>query len=409
MSYYSISRIQMYNSCPRKYKYRYLDRIIPPKGEVHLNALVGTCVHKTLENIYRDTMNTNKWPTFPEIEQLYEQIWQIQNHENIVIVLLSQDPEEYKQEGLTILKDYYEKELTETLKDKTIAVEKPFFVVLGEYRLKAIIDRIDYRQGDTFIIHDYKTSTHFPQKRNLEVDLQLPLYQIAVEETYPEVKEILLTWHFLRFNKSVTLAKSECDMEKIKLEIEDNIRRIELDRDFLPLETPLCDYCPYQDICPAHRHSDILESMENQTEDDGYQTVQKLEDISYQIKKHNFEIKKLEEEKKEWEGIAQKYASENDCSTLVGENHTLTIEKKNELAFPDSKDPARIPLESFLKEKQLWERVSNLYAPKIKNLVVDSSLEKEIRDELMGYSYVKEKVTFRLKTKKDENAIFMLH
>ena len=208
MSYYSISRIQMYNSCPRKYKYRYIERIIPPKGEVHLNALVGTCVHKTLENIYRDSMNAKKWPTFSDIEQLYEQVWQIQNHENIVIVLLSQDPEEYKQEGLTILREYYEKELIEIPKDKTIAVEKPFFVTLGEYKLKAIIDRIDYRQGDTFIIHDYKTSTHFPQKRNLEVDLQLPLYQIAVEETYPDVKEILLTWHFLRFNKNVTLSRS---------------------------------------------------------------------------------------------------------------------------------------------------------------------------------------------------------
>ncbi|MDD4028837.1 MAG: PD-(D/E)XK nuclease family protein [Caldisericia bacterium] len=400
MSYYSISRLQMYNSCPQKYKYRYIDKIIPPKGEVHLNALVGICVHKTLETIYREYMSTNKWLTFEEIETIFLEIWQSQNEENIVIVHISQDPEEFKKEGLQILKEYHEKEKEEGKKDQTIAVERPFFVTLGEYRLKAIIDRIDYRKKDIFIIHDYKTTSHFPERKNLEEDFQLPLYQMAVEETYPDCKEIHLTWHFLRFNKSITITKSERAIEDIKTSIEDNIRTIELDRDYLPQQTPLCDYCPYQDICSAHRHRFLLESMEEYSQEEGFQIVQKLENLAYQIKKHNYEAKKLEDEKKEWEQVAQDFALKNDFSALTGENHVLTIERKNEISFPDSKDMARSALESFLKENNLWERVSNLYGPKVKGLLADSSLDKKILDELMGFSYIKEKVTLRLKQKK---------
>ncbi len=401
MSYYSISRIQMYNSCPQKYKYRYIDKIIPPKGEVHLNALVGNCVHKTLEAIYRDYMRTNKWPDYKEIEAVYFDVWRAQNEDNIVIVHLSQDPDEFKQEGLQILKEYYDKENKEKKKDQTIAVERPFFVTLGEYRLKAIIDRIDYRKEDVFIIHDYKTTSHFPERRNLEEDFQLPLYQIAVEETYPAGKEIVLTWHFLRFNKTITIKKSESGIEDIKKNIEDNIRVIELDRDFRPQQTPLCEYCPYQDVCSAHRHRFLIESMEDQAADTGYQVVEKLEDIAYQIKEHKYEIKKLEDEKSDWEAEAQSYARANNMTTLIGKNHVLTIETKNEISFPDSKDPARSALESFLKKEHLWERVSNLYGPKVYNLVADTSLEKRILDELMSFSYIKEKITFRLKTKKD--------
>ncbi len=399
MSYYSVSRIETYNSCPKKYKFRYIDRITPPKGEMSLNILVGNSVHKTLETVYREYMKTRKLVSFEEMMVRYSQIWDTYMKENVVTIHISQDPEDFKKEGESILVSYYNKEIEKEKMDQTIAVERSFFVILEDYKLKAVIDRIDYRDENTFLIYDYKTTSHFPEKKNLEDDMQLPLYQMAIKQTYPDVKRVLLNWHFLRFNKTISISKEENDLTETKKRILDNIRAIELDRNFEANKTPLCDYCPYQDICPAFKHLFTLENLENQDLDEGYQAVNKIAEISTEIKEHQYALKKLKEEQEEWEERAELFAVEHEMSALEGDTHELIINRKKEISFPDSKDPARIALESFLKDNNLWEQVSIMYGPKIKKVISNSSLEKKILEELMGFSFIKEKTSFRLKKK----------
>ena len=56
MPTYSFSRIQTYLKCPLSYKYRYIDKIIPPKEE-SLDLILWQAVHETLEKLYYEVSN----------------------------------------------------------------------------------------------------------------------------------------------------------------------------------------------------------------------------------------------------------------------------------------------------------------------------------------------------------------
>src|SRR3989344_5583458 len=64
-------------------------------------------------------------------------------------------------------------------------------------------------------IHDYKTSGTLPNEEQIKNDRQLALYSIAVKEIF-EVEEVSLNWHYLNFNKKISIKKTEEEIEKLK-------------------------------------------------------------------------------------------------------------------------------------------------------------------------------------------------
>ena len=58
---YSHSRISTFETCPLKFKLRYLDKIEPLRGNIE--AFMGSRVHDTLEKLYRDKQSRHKGNT----------------------------------------------------------------------------------------------------------------------------------------------------------------------------------------------------------------------------------------------------------------------------------------------------------------------------------------------------------
>jgi len=56
MTVYSHSRLSCYEQCPQKYKFKYVDKV-ETEVEETIETLLGVCVHKTLEKLYRDLMH----------------------------------------------------------------------------------------------------------------------------------------------------------------------------------------------------------------------------------------------------------------------------------------------------------------------------------------------------------------
>ena len=66
---FSNSRIETFEQCPRKYKFRYVDSI---KTDTEgIEAFVGKRVHETLEKLYRD-LKLTKLNTVDELFSLHE-------------------------------------------------------------------------------------------------------------------------------------------------------------------------------------------------------------------------------------------------------------------------------------------------------------------------------------------------
>ena len=80
---YSNSRIETFEKCPRKYKFRYLENI---KSETEgVEAYVGKRVHETLEKLYRDLKMT-KMNTLEDLLRFYESEWEKNWHGKIQVV-----------------------------------------------------------------------------------------------------------------------------------------------------------------------------------------------------------------------------------------------------------------------------------------------------------------------------------
>jgi len=85
MVIYSHSRLSSFEQCPRKFKYRYIDKI-PPEFKMSIEAHLGKSVHDTLEWIYNSILKNNPAPTIEQMINYYAENWSQNFTENMKIV-----------------------------------------------------------------------------------------------------------------------------------------------------------------------------------------------------------------------------------------------------------------------------------------------------------------------------------
>ena len=138
--------------------------------------------------------------------------------------------------------------------DNTLEVEKKVFIDLdkeGKYKMIGFIDRLVYNlETKEYEVHDYKTSQNLPQPEAVENDRQLALYSIAIKELFGKEKKISLIWHYLAFNRKITSQRTNEQLNKLKKDTIELIKKIESTLEFPPKKSYLCHWCEYKDICP---------------------------------------------------------------------------------------------------------------------------------------------------------------
>lgn len=251
MTIYSYSRLSVYEQCPLKFKYKYIEKLIP-EFEKTFESHLGDIIHQTLEWLYIQIKEKKKAPEIDELAEYYSRKWE-ENFSPEIKNVKDEKPEDYFNKGIKFLVDYYIK--NKPFKDNTIEVEKKVIVNLGEngqHKLQGFIDRLAYNsETDEFEIHDYKTANVMPQKRKIKSDKQLALYSIAVKELFGQEKEVALVWHYLAHNIKVYEKKTKEQIEVLKKEIIELIKKIESEREFPHKKSALCKWCGYRKICPA--------------------------------------------------------------------------------------------------------------------------------------------------------------
>jgi putative RecB family exonuclease len=249
MAIYSYSRLETFEKCKLKFKYRYIDNIIPqiPKS---IEAHLGSIVHETLEWLYTQTM-LNIIPSMDEVILFYSEKWAEQYTPEILIVNKFMKEKDYFNKGMGFLIDYYYKH--KPFKENTIATEKKVEINLdekGEKKMIGFIDRLVHNLDTNELeIHDYKTANTLPTKEELEKNRQLALYSIAIKEEFGKDKNVRLIWHYLAHNQNVYIRKTNQELENLKTEVINLINEIEQTKHFPPTPSRLCDWCEYKGIC----------------------------------------------------------------------------------------------------------------------------------------------------------------
>jgi putative RecB family exonuclease len=254
---YSHSKLSTFEQCPKKFKYRYIDKIIP-EIEKTIEAHLGSAVHNTLEWLYFK-VKQGSLPTLDDTILRYSEQWQKEYSPEIVIVKDKLTAKDYFNKGVQFLVDYYMKH--QPFDDGTLEIEKKITIsITDEHDIIGFIDRfVKNPITNEFEIHDYKTANSLPSQDKIDSDRQLALYAIAIKEAYGRDQEVILIWHYLAHNKKIQSKRTNQQLEELKQETIDLIRKIESAREFPHNKSTLCDWCEYKQMCPAWNTSEDKE------------------------------------------------------------------------------------------------------------------------------------------------------
>ena len=273
MVVYSYSRISTFEKCPLKFRFRYIDKIIP-EIEKTIEAHLGKTVHSALEHLYK-YVQKGKILSVDDIIRYYSSVWEKDFTPDTIIVNHGLTEKDYFNKGIQFIVSYYTTH--HPFPDNTIDIEKKIFLELeesGEYKIQGFIDRLVYNlKTGEYEIHDYKTANYPPSIETLKKDRQLALYSLAIKKLYGSDKEVNLIWHFLAHNKRVRLKKTNKELEELRIETLSTIKVIEATEDFPPKKSRLCDWCEYKSICPAWGNSNPKREKQHSLDD--FPTIKK--------------------------------------------------------------------------------------------------------------------------------------
>lgn len=358
MPTYSHSQLSTYETCPYQYKLSYIQKIkIDTEG---IEAFMGSRVHDVLEKLYRDLKMT-KLDTLEELIDFYHQCWEKNWSETVQIIRKEYQAEDYRSLGEKCITDYY-KHYYPFDQGRTLGLEETIYFPLEEekgYWIRGVIDRLTLLNGSVLEIHDYKTSSRLPTQKDIQSDRQLAFYHMGVEGKWKDIQEIKLIWHYLVFDAEIQSLRTPEELQRLRKETMDLIKTIESDREFSPRESPLCDWCDYQGLCPKRRHLIVTENLppNEYLNEEGVNLVNRYVELK---EKKGILVGEIDTEIAKVEEALFAYADQKELEAIFGSGHVAKIKLEAKEKYPLKGDPGRRALDEFIKNAGKWMEVSDL-------------------------------------------------
>ena len=249
---FSYSQISTFKNCPQQYKIVYIDSVRKEKESIE--AFMGKRVHEVLEWLYNEENFSKPFTTFDRMCQVFDQFWIDNWHREVYIADRFRSSDFYYSIGKRCLANYYNL-YGPSFNQSVKATELDLRFKIGKYNFRGIIDRLDNPEHGKWVVHDYKTSKRARTERQAMNDIQLALYQIAIEQEYGEVDEISLRWHFLRLGTEVIVNHKTEQLDKLQTKLVKMVEKINYAKNnpnnFLPKESMLCNWCYLWEECTA--------------------------------------------------------------------------------------------------------------------------------------------------------------
>jgi RecB family exonuclease len=438
MRIHSHSSLGSFENCPRQYWYQYIGK--PPVERVDtIEAFLGTCVHETLETLYRLRLR-GRVLSQEEALDAFESAWAKGWSDTIRVVSEELKAGDYKRAGREALASYYRRHApfdqatTLRLEAKVTFDLDPRFRgddggrldargggddggrldarVRGDdsrYRMQGYVDRIARRGDGTYEIHDYKTSSHLPTQAEADEDRQLALYQIGLEGMWKDVEAVDLIWHYVRFDTDLASHRTPEQLQSVReacITVMDDIEsRGREEEHFQTNPSALCPWCDFRAICPATRHeyATAALTLEKAKEDDGVQLVDRWAETVEERKALEAEVRQLKELEDELQSRVEEFAMKEGLEAVVGSAYRAEIVKTSGVEFPRTGSEQRPAFDAVLKETGLWDLVAAPVHAKLASLLSDpEALPPEARRRLKRFLEPFESIRARLRKKKEE-------
>ena len=394
MTTYSFSQIGLYNQCPKKYQFRYVDKV-ETEFWSSPDLILWSSVHWALERLYKQ-INIFITPTKEETLAKFHELWDewIKEAWEELIYKGEQTAEDYIRRWEHYIEEYYNKyspfewiKVIGTELQLTFKLQEEWEAEWRSFRW--FVDRLDKEGEDTFVINDYKTNKYLPPEEKEDYREQLTLYALWVKEKYWKyLKHIKAKLHYLHFDLTDEWEITDDLIQPIKEKYEKTIDEIEKkkaqyaesfnnDKNIFPTNwNNFCWYCEYNNLCPLFMHF----WMEDEALDWGDlwdKTVKRLVDEYAELSK------KISQETKEKDIIKSaliEYADSKWYEQLFWNENNMKISKSGTYSMKDKE-----ALKKYLIEKWVFNEVWEISWSKVTWLVEDWTIDEATANELLEY------------------------
>jgi len=363
-SKFSPSKLSVYQNCPKRYQYRYVDKI--SRRRKTPETVVGVAVHSTFEELYA-LVTGGKVPTLPELHEIYARELAAEWDETVVEKDARFAKADWDKVGRDCVELYYNGHHPFS-EDRTVAIEKrvgfPITVDGHEYRIEGFVDRLALAPDGAFEIVDYKTAKSLPNQQHADEDWQLALYELAVRREWPDTKEVRLKWHYVRHGKTLVSIRDDAARAKLLADAAALISRIKHDHEFPTKQSALCDWCEYRDLCPLFADGLRVAALPpaERAKDGGVKLVARYAEIEDRRKRLKDDLKVVEAERESVEREIADLAEKEQLAVIAGERAQATVTIKNETHMPTKTgEPEKLAeLEAEVRKTGLWADVAKL-------------------------------------------------
>lgn len=384
MPIYSFSQTNLFEQCPRKYQYKYIDKI-EKEFESSPDLILGQSVHGALEWLYNQ-INIFKIPSEAEVVEKFKvlrdsEFEKLKNEWKEIKIKGDQTLEDYLRRGNEYLKNYYDK-FSPFDNVKIVSTEDSMIFSLDDNKqFRGIIDRLDKQWHDTFVINDYKTNKNLPTQDKEHYYEQLSLYAVGISQKYAKYyKTIKARLFYLHFDIIDEREVTDEIMDRVKNKYIAIVGQIENKKfaynmwdkkSFECHENSLCKYCEYMSICPLRAHmkfDDEVVAWELWEK-----TIKGLVDEYVSLSKSESESKAQKENIKE---ILIDYVNKHNVLKLFGNQSKLSISRTESISVKD-----REVLKEILNKLWLLDEAMEIDRFKLMKLVKDWKVnESQISD-----------------------------
>ncbi|MDX1645488.1 MAG: PD-(D/E)XK nuclease family protein [Thermoanaerobaculia bacterium] len=243
----SPSRAGDFKTCPQLFKFRAIDRLPEPTS---IYQARGTTAHLALQRLFDHSVDDR---TVERLFDLFREAWtEIRGEDEYADLFADTEQERaWGIESLELLANYFSIEDPTSFdpEDRELDMTED----LGGITIRGILDRIDRTEDGDLVITDYKTGRAPPERYALPAFFALKIYALLIRNRTGETpKEVRLL--YLNGPTLYRLPIDHRQLDAMDGQLRALWKAIEraIERDRFPARTSrLCDWCSFQDICPA--------------------------------------------------------------------------------------------------------------------------------------------------------------
>ncbi|PIU19799.1 MAG: hypothetical protein COT18_05630 [Elusimicrobia bacterium CG08_land_8_20_14_0_20_59_10] len=388
---FSYSKLSLYEECPLKYKFKYIDKI---KEEPKYYFSLGSSIHTALEFLY-----AVKAPPFPSVEEVCEAFkrdWNLKSYLEKGYRTQQRSDDDF-QKGVLMLRAYYEHNRARLA--PPFLLEYSTDVEVDGLLVRIIADKIEYQGGGSVLVTDYKTG-----KDVKRAPTQLYMYQ-KITEMDPRLREKIaetyghkvasvriggMLYYHVPSNKEYRFARAD-DREigsfwERVLEAAESVRSQKFDP--APGERQ-CSWCDYKKLCPNFSGSGRMPQPARAADDPVETLVDRYGRLKERIDELQVQLNEVAE------GIGRAAGSGGE---YAGSQYTAKVKKNLKWEFKD-----REAVIGVLNQFELYQKALTLTLTGIVGVLESDALPEEARKKLLEQAV--KKTVYEIKIAKKEGLI----